>query len=205
MKWWYIWQQTHQAMSVTTVGFSSTPQQEQHCLQAVKIQPNRVDPEKLKILKPHTMTVLHVHYLWVCAQHSPCLLPCCQKRGQLGAGYDWRIIHTTWPWLPPHQKPSWSRKRAGSELGWPVAVCWRRRSLRKGGQSSKNFSQTLKGSRQLTELTTGLQIFLSQAMSCATLNSLKEHPEQTPFRNYLDFKLPTEIILWSLPVYLCIL
>lgn len=85
-------------------GFSSTPQQEQHCLKAVKIQPSRVDPEKLDILNPHTMTVLHVHYLWVCAQRNPCLLPCCQERGQLGADYNWRIIHTTWPWLPSSPK-----------------------------------------------------------------------------------------------------
>lgn len=155
----------HQAMSAMTVGFSSTPQQEQHCLQVVKIQPNSVDPEKLDLLNSHTVAILHVHYLWFCAQSSPCLLRCCQERGQLGADYDWRIIHTTRPWLPsPPKKPFWSRNPAGCELGWSAAVYWRSGSLRKGGQSSKNSSQAFKGSIQLTELTTGLQIFLSHRL-----------------------------------------
>lgn len=82
-----------------------------------KIQPNRVDPEKLDLLNLHTMAILHVHYLWVCAQHSLCLFPCCQERGQLGVDYDWRIIHTTWPWLPSspkaflEQKAYWMQAR----------------------------------------------------------------------------------------------
>lgn len=154
----------HQAMSATTVGFNSTPQQEQHCLQAVKIQPNRVDPEKLDLLNPHTMSILHVHYLWVCAQSSACLLSCCQERGQLGADYDWRIIHTTWPWLPSPPKASLEQKVCWLRARLACCCVLKKWELEESRAIIKRLSQALKGSRQLTEITTGLQIFPSHKL-----------------------------------------
>lgn len=158
----------HQATKLSnhvsyTLGINSTAGQEEHCWEAGENWPNgaeciginwtdSVQPEpRCNAFQKNCTYWTWTGWLFckctalgLCRTKSPSALSLLRKG-------DWRITHRAWPWLSCWTK-AFLEHRAGCKLDWP-ATCPRSGSLRKEGQTPKDFSQALKGSRWETELT----------------------------------------------------
>lgn len=139
------------------------------------------------------MTILRGHY--------PSWAPACslaaRKEGEWGGGsrrWQKNNSHRIGLDYLPHWRPFWSRKHAGCKLHWP-AVPWRSGSLRTEGQTPKDFSQALKGSRRLTESTTGLQMQHTGYELCVP--PLQKGAEQTVTMNSLHKISGSKVTHWN--------